>query len=60
MILLLPHWLAQDPTPQDPQDPQAPEEAVDENLLLAKPVIATEETTGSLWNTNRASNVGWN
>ena len=40
--------MAQDPAPQDPQDPQAPEEAVDENLLLAKPVIATEETTGSL------------
>ena len=34
--------MAQDPAPQDPQDPQAPEEAVDENLLLAKPVIATE------------------
>lgn len=54
IFLLTALVLAQDPTPQDPQDPQAPEEAVDENLLLAKPVIATEETTGSLWNTNRA------
>jgi flagellar L-ring protein precursor FlgH len=43
--------LAQDPVPQDPQEPQAP---VEENALLAQPVISTEETTGSLWNTNRA------
>lgn len=38
---------------QEPQPP-AEEPAPEENVLLANPVIETAETSGSLWNGNRA------